>query len=195
MIPWKKLGSSYLIQRWWMNLRVDRVLLPNGVELSEYHVLEHPDWVAVVCLTEEGKLLMVEQYRYAVDQVSLELPAGVIDKGEDPLDAAKRELLEETGYEADDWTLLGRCAQDPSRQTNFAYFYAARNARRIAEPALDESEQLTTHLHDPGEVMEMVDRGEIIHGLHVAALLWALRRDVFGPLGHAPAGGTGKDAV
>jgi len=192
MTPWKKLGSSYLVRRWWMNLRVDRVLLPNGIELSEYHVLEHPDWVAVVCLTEDGKMLMVEQYRYAVDRVSLEMPAGVIDDGEDPLVAAKRELLEETGYEADDWMFLGRCAQDPSRQTNFAYFYVARNARKVAEQTLDESEQLTIRLYSPGDVLEMVTRGEVLHGLHVAGLLWAWRQGVFRPAGRSSSGDSAK---
>jgi 8-oxo-dGTP pyrophosphatase MutT (NUDIX family) len=195
MTPWKKLSSSYLLQRWWMNLRVDRVLLPNGVELPEYHVVEHPNWVAVVCLTEEGKVLMVEQYRYAVNQASLELPAGAIEDGEDPLAAAKRELLEETGHEADDWTFLGRCAQDPSRQTNFAYFYVARNARKVAEQELDESELLTIHPYVPAEVLEMVDREEIVHGLHVAALLWAWRQGIFESVNHSRARRAAKKAL
>ncbi|HET6567734.1 MAG TPA: NUDIX hydrolase [Rhodothermales bacterium] len=180
MNAWKKLSSRYLVERWWMNLRVDHVRLPNGVELPEYHVIEHPDWAAVICLTEDGRMVMVEQYRYAIDRMSLEFPAGTIDAGEDPLAAAKRELREETGYVSDDWTFLGKCAQDPSRQTNFAHFFVARNARRVGEPVLDHAEELALHFFRPEEVLEMADRGEIVHGVLLGGLFWAVRRGVLG---------------
>ncbi len=176
MKPWKVLHSRYLLKRWWMNLREDHVLLPSGVELPEFHVVEYPEWAAVVCLTEAGDLVMVEQYRHGVQRTSLELPAGTVDEGEDLLAAAKRELREEAGYEAEDWTYLGRCAPEPSKHTNYAHIYVARGARFVASPDPDESEFLRLHLLAPQEALRLADEGEIVHGIHLAALLWASHR-------------------
>lgn len=173
MKRWKTLKSRYLLRRWWMSLREDHVVLPNGVELPEYHIAEYPDWACVVCLTTAGELVMVEQYRYAAEQVSLEFAAGAIEPGEAPETAARRELLEETGYVAEQWTLLGRCAQDPSRQTNWAYLYVAQEARQVQAPVPDAAEELHLRVFSPEAVLEKAHAGEIIHGFHILALLWA----------------------
>jgi 8-oxo-dGTP pyrophosphatase MutT (NUDIX family) len=176
MKPWKILNSRYLLKRWWINLRVDHVELPNGSELEEFHVVEYPNWACTVCFTEAGDLVMVEQYRHAVACTSLECPAGAIDDGEEPLAAARRELLEETGYEADDWVYLGRCAPEPSKHTNFAYVFVALGARHVAEQELDQSESIIVRLCRPADVLNMAEAGNIIHGIHQAALFWAHRK-------------------
>lgn len=100
---WKVLESTYVIRRPWLTARRDRVQLPGGVVHPEYYVLEYPTWVNVIAITREGKFLMVEQYRHGLGEVFTELVAGVAEESETPLEAAKRELLEETGYGRGEW--------------------------------------------------------------------------------------------
>ena len=92
------LESKYLIQRPWLTARLDSAKLPDGRLVPEYYVLEYPDWINVIAITEDGQMIMERQYRHAIGKTAFELPCGVIEKGEEPLAAAKRELQEETGY-------------------------------------------------------------------------------------------------
>ena len=179
MQPWKTLESRYLLERPWLNLREDRVQLPGGAELEEFYVLEYPDWACVIPFTESGEVVMTEQYRHGVGRTSLEFPAGALDAGEDPLTAARRELLEETGYTAEAWTFLGRCAPDPSRHTHHAHLYVARGARRTVAPELDRGEQIRIRLLPPAEVMQRAERGEIFHSTHLMALFWARQQGLW----------------
>lgn len=95
MEKWKTLGSEYLFRRPWLTVRKDRLQLPNGVVHNEYYVLEYPAWVNVIARTRDGRFVMVEQYRHGLDDIFTELVAGVAEEGEEPIEAAKRELLEE----------------------------------------------------------------------------------------------------
>src|SRR5574344_2080381 len=96
---WKTLKSEYLIKRPWLTARRDTVELPTGVTNDEYYVLEYPDWINVIAITEDGQMVFVRQYRYALGITSFEIVAGVIEKGEEPLEAARRELQEERSEE------------------------------------------------------------------------------------------------
>lgn len=176
MLPWKTIDSRYLLKRRWLNLREDNVRLPNGTELEEFYVVEYPDWAAVICITEEEKVVMVKQYRHGIQHVTLEFPAGVVEPGERPLMAARRELLEETGYVADEWISLGKCAPEPSKHTNYAHLFLARNARPLHAPRLDNSEAIEVQLIDKAELLERADAGEMAHGIHLAALFKAMHR-------------------
>ena len=97
-MAWKTLETEYLIREPWLTARRDKVELPTGVVLNDYYVLEYPDWVNTIAITREGDFVLVRQYRHALGITSMELCAGVIEKDETPLEAAQRELLEETGY-------------------------------------------------------------------------------------------------
>lgn len=108
-----------------LDLRVDNVLLPNGRE-AEREVVVHPGAVAVVAVTEEQEVLLVRQYRHPVGEVLLEVPAGKLEQGEDPVDCAKRELAEETGYTADKWELLSRFYTTPGFSDEIMYLYLAQ---------------------------------------------------------------------
>lgn len=176
MRPWKTLRSRYLLRRWWINLREDHVVLPSGIELPEFHVVEYPDWVAVVCLTPAGEVVMVEQYRHGIEKASLELPAGSIEPGEDPLLAARRELREETGYAAERWSFIGKWAPEPSRHSNYAHLYLAEGATLRAPQKPEETEELAIRIVPATKVMRLAETGGIKHGIHLAALYWAALR-------------------
>lgn len=156
-----------------MNLRQDHVRLANGIELEEFHVLEYPDWVSVLCLTRADEVVLVQQYRHGIGQVTLELPAGALGAGEDPLEAARRELLEETGYASDDWHALGTVVPEPSRHSNRAHLFLARQSRYVQPPELDDAEAIAVQVRPLAEVLHLADTGAIGHGIHVAALFWA----------------------
>lgn len=173
---WTTLSSKTLLERWWLTLREDRVRLPTGAEIDEFHVAEYPDWALAVAITDGGEAVLVEQYRYAVDRVALEFAAGVVAPDEPPLVAARRELLEETGYEADDWTSLGRCAVEPARHTNYGHLFVARGARQVQAPTLDDTEDLRVRLVTAASLADLVEQGAIVHGTHIAAVFWALQR-------------------
>lgn len=102
-MKWKTLSQRYLIEKPWLTARVDKVELPTGAVIDEYYVLEYPDWVNTIAITKEGKFVFVRQYRYALGKTVNELCAGVIEKGEEPMAAAKRELMEETGFGGGNW--------------------------------------------------------------------------------------------
>ncbi len=174
--PWTTLSSHVLLKRWWMTLREDRVRLPNGHVLDEFHVAEYPDWACTLALTDDGDAVLVEQYRYAIDRVRLELPAGVVDADETLEEAARRELLEETGYEAGEVHALGRLAVEPGRQTNYGHLFVAPGVRRVAEPDLDASEDVRVRLVPAHRLPDLVEGGEIVHAVHAAAVFWAVRQ-------------------
>ncbi|MEM8556354.1 MAG: NUDIX hydrolase [Bacteroidota bacterium] len=172
--PWTTLASKTLIERWWMTLREDRVQLPTGTVLDEYHVLHYPDWACAIPVTDDGHVVMVEQYRYGIERTSLEFPAGAVDPGEDIEAAARRELLEETGYEAERWTYLGKGSVEPGRHTNYGHIFVARGAHRVAAPHLDGAEDLEQRLVSVADLPARVADGSITHSTHIAALYWAL---------------------
>ena len=174
--PWTQLATRTLVDRWWMTLREDRVRLPGGHVLEEYHVAEYPDWAAVLPITDAGQAVLVEQYRYGIDRTLLELPAGALDPGEDAGVAARRELLEETGYEGAELVRLGKLAVEPGRHTNYGHLYVARGCRAVADPAHEASEDLRVRLVEASRLPALVEAGRIAHGVHAAAVFWALAR-------------------
>ena len=94
---WKILASEYQLQSKWLNVRKDKVRMPKGVELDDFYILEYPDWINVIAITEEGDFVLERQYRHGTQTVEYEICAGVIEDGEEPMIAAQRELYEETG--------------------------------------------------------------------------------------------------
>ncbi len=175
--PWLVKTQEYLLERWWMRLRRDHVVLPNGVELEEYHVLEMPDWVCIICPVKshvgEPAIVLVRQFRHAVDRVSLELPAGAIEPDESVLDAAQRELVEETGYRAENFVPMGKLYADPSRITNAGHIVVAQGAVQVEDPKPDPSEELEVVVVPIRELDGLIASGELAHATHVAAILKA----------------------
>lgn len=168
---WKTLDTRYIIRRPWLTARVDRVQLPDGRINPEHYVLEYPDWVNVTAITAEGKFVFVRQYRHAFDGVFDELCAGVSEKGEQPIEAARRELLEETGYAGGDWTLTMTIGQNPSTCNNLTYCFLAQGVEKVGSQHLDASEDIEVVLKSEREVYDMLVADEMKQAL-MAAPLW-----------------------
>jgi 8-oxo-dGTP pyrophosphatase MutT (NUDIX family) len=176
LLPWRVLSRTPLLQRTYLSVRQDRVRFADGREIDDFCVVESPDWAAVLCVTEDERVPLVRQYRHGIGQVSWELPAGALEPGEEPLVGAQRELLEETGFEATSWQPLLVASVDPARQVSRAHFFSAHGGRVTAAPLLDATEELETVLVGKPELLQMIDRGELVHGIHIAAILAAARR-------------------
>lgn len=176
LAPWQVLARRTIVSRRWLEVHEDRILLPNGREIAEFHLIEAPDWASVLCLTQDDEVVLVRQYRHGIQGESLELPAGVIEPGEEPLAAAQRELAEETGYLAERWQPILSVATEPSRHTVRAHFFCASMATPSVERALDESEDIDVVRVPRAELFELIEAGRIVHGVHVGAILYAAQR-------------------
>jgi len=124
-----------------------------------------------VAFTREGELLLVEQYRHGVDASTLEVVGGVVDRGEAPSDAGRRELLEETGFRPDRWIPLGSCLPNPAIQDNRCHFFLALDCDPVAQLDLDPSEELRVWAVPWGEAETLLKEGRIEHALVQVALL------------------------
>lgn len=168
---WKLLSSEYLFREPWLTVRKQRMELPNGAVVPSYFVLEYPEWVCTIALTKEGKMVMVRQYRAGIEKVLLELCAGVVDEGDASLaDAAKRELLEETGYGNGTWRLLMTTSANPGTHANLTYCFLATDVEKVEESHPERTEDLAVELCDPEEVLRMLQNDEILQSMHAVAL-------------------------
>jgi 8-oxo-dGTP pyrophosphatase MutT (NUDIX family) len=175
-LRWKVLSSEYTHKGPWATLRRDKCEMPDGRIKDPYYVLEYPNWCNAVAITEEGKIVMVRQYRHAAEIVSLELPGGVIEPGEAPETGVKRELLEETGYQFDSFELLCVIYGNPATANNHTYCYLAKNGKKIQEQALDEHEEIIVEEYTIAEVKQLLADNKIAQALHCSNLFYALMK-------------------
>ena len=167
---WKILQSEYLFRRPWLTARRDKVLLPDGRINPEYYVVEYPDWVNVIARTREGLFVMERQYRHAVGMTCYELPCGVMEAGETPLEAARRELSEETGYSGGSWREILTITPNPSSMSNFTHCFVAEDVELTGQPHLDATEELEVHLLTEEEVLTLLRENQLIQSLMIAPL-------------------------
>ena len=175
MRPWKLLNSSPIVQNRWLHLTADRCELPKGAVIEPYFVLHESEWVHVLAINAAAEMLVVRQYRYAGNAVCTELPGGVVDQEEEPLAAAKRELLEETGYTAASWASVGSLFANPARQTNRIHLFVARELSAASGQKLDASEDIEFFFLSTAEVQTSIDDGSFSQALHVASFYRGLR--------------------
>lgn len=168
---WNLLDSEYLIRRPWLTARRDRVKLPNGQINDEFYVLEYPNWVNVIAVTEEGEFIMIEQYRHGLGEVQMEICAGVVEKGEHHLDAAKRELMEESGFGGGKWRLLTVLSGNPSTTNNLTYCYVAEGVKKISDQHLDRTEDVAVRILSRNDVENLLRKDVMKQSLMVAPLL------------------------
>jgi ADP-ribose pyrophosphatase len=175
-MEWKVLASEYLFKEPWLTVRKDKCQLPNGHVIPSFYVIEYPAWVNVFALSEEGQVVMVKQYRHGIKQTSLELPGGVVDEGEEVEAAARRELMEETGYEFASYEYLGKICANPSTTNNFMHMYLAKGGRKVGEQDLDHSEEIEVMLVSIDEVKQLVRENKIVQSLHTNCIFYALEK-------------------
>jgi 8-oxo-dGTP pyrophosphatase MutT (NUDIX family) len=167
--PWKILESKYIRPRF----RTDTVELPSG-KVFEPIVFEFRSWANVLAMTKDEKVVVIRQYRHGVQEILCEFPGGVVEDGEDPMEGAKRELQEETGYTASSLIEVGRFYPNPALQANTMFFYLALNAEKVEVQKLDDAEEIEVDLISMDELIAMAKRGDFPHGLQVAGLFHAL---------------------
>lgn len=176
MEKWKTIDSKYIIQRPWATLRVDKLEMPNGNIKEEYYVLEYPTWVNMVALTEDNQVIFVKQYRHGAGRIMVELPAGVVEENEDPEIAARRELLEETGYAFDEISYVCELFANPATSGNITYTYLLTGGRKVQEQDLDPSEDIEVVLMDLEEAKQFLFDNKIGQALHSSALFYTLKK-------------------
>lgn len=143
MKPWKILSSRQTYKDKWLGVRTDTVELPNGQTISDFHVIEYKEWASVVAFREDGRLIIIREYRHGCQEITLGLPAGSAEAGEtDYRDVARRELLEETGYEAAQFEKIGQAYSNWGTQNNQVHFFIAFGARKVADQSLDTTEEI-----------------------------------------------------
>lgn len=173
---WKVLKTKDIFKAGFFRLRADECQLPDGRVMPSYYVMEFVDWVNVVPVTADGQMVMVEQYRHAADEIFLEIPGGSTNpRGEDPRVAGERELLEETGYSAQEWVYCGYHFPNPALQSNKMHTFLALGCTKTQEPHLDPFEDLVTHLMPVADVIQKWRDGDIKHSIIASSLGLALK--------------------
>lgn len=174
---WEVKSSTHLLHDRWLKVRADTCITAEGMEIAPYYVLEYPDWVQVVALDAEDNIYLVQQYRHGLGVVALELPGGAIDaRDAGPVEAAARELREETGLSAPEWEYVGSLAANPATHTNLCHIVLARNVELTGKPSDDPTERIRLIRMPIRHAIGLALEGKMIQVIHVAALTLALHK-------------------
>lgn len=146
-------------------------------EAADFFLLKAPEWTNVIALTPENQIVLVEQYRAGIHAPSLEIPGGVVDPGEEPLHAAKRELLEETGFRSTHWKKIGKTSSNPAIFTNYIHVYLAEKCEKIQDQQPDSNEDIRVHQMSVDEFLNLVKNGTVHHAIVLAAVAQFLLMD------------------
>ncbi len=177
LLPWKIKKSKYLVRDQWLNLRADTCETNDGIQVDPFYVFEKRDWAHVVGFDSEGRILIIRQYRHGSGTICTELPCGVIDESDSsPLEAAKRELLEETGCVSDRFEEVGKIYANPARQTNYVHCFVAYDVQQVSSQNLDEVENIEFEFVDLDVLFRLIDAGEFCQSLHVSSVFMTLRK-------------------
>ena len=190
---WEPLHTEHIVRDRWIDFRKTTYRLPDGSVFSPYYSYSRRSYVVIVASDEEGKFLCVRQFRYGIGKVTTEFPAGGIIcegdteytspdsemiKTEDPLTAAKRELLEETGCESDEWEHLFSVPSEATVADNYAHIFRAKNCRKVAGQHLDLGEFLNVRRLSAEEIETLIREENFLQAIHVLAWLLTKERNI-----------------
>jgi len=177
--PWTFLYSKILYTCRIFSLKKEGYRSPRTGREHDFFLLESTDWVNVIPRTEDGRIILVKQYRIGTKDFSLEIPGGMLDEGDDPAGAAARELLEETGYAGEEPILLGVVHPNPAIQTNRCYTYLINNVVFKTPPQQDSTEDIEVQFASLAHIPELIRKGKITHALVIAAFYWYFSKTGF----------------
>ena len=167
---WEKIDSDEVVDCRILRVRRDRSRSPRTGAIHDFHILEMPDWINVVPVTAAGKVVLIRQFRHGTEETALEIPGGAIEAGEaEPREAARRELLEETGYAAETLIPLGSVAPNPAIQNNRCFSFLALNAAPAGGQQLDAGEDIEVEEVPYSSISRLIEDGTINHGLVLVA--------------------------
>ena len=176
MKPWKVLERAAVYRADpWLAVERQKVELPDGRVIADYHRITFPDCAGVVARVADGRIMVQRQYRHGPGRVCLTLPGGAMNAGESPLQAAQRELREETGYEARDWKLLGSFTLNANYGCGTMHMFSASHAERTIAPNNDDLEESELLLLTPAELHAAIDKGDVAVLAAAVAILLATR--------------------
>lgn len=175
--PWKVRSAERVLDTPYLRVRREEVELPEGIIVPDYYIIENRGWVGIVPYTEDGYFLLNTQYKHGIGLEVVEFPAGGIDEGEDdPVEAAHRELMEESGYSTDRMELLSHMLANPSGAVTRIWWYLAYNVRKTGTQKIDPVEVIENRLVTPGELLGLIHSGEFAVQGQIAAAYMALER-------------------
>lgn len=176
-MKWKTLSSEYLFNDRWFKVRKEVCETPQGKIVDPYYVYDFSTWVGALPVTEEGKIIMLKQYRHALGEICFEIPGGCVDNTDQSLEEAiARELLEETGYRFSSYEYLGKISPNPSTNSNLLHMFLAKGGEKIASQSLDENEEIEVLLMDINELKQLLRENKIVQAMHVSCIIYALER-------------------
>jgi ADP-ribose diphosphatase len=175
---WKRISSERVADCRVFKVREDTCERESDKKRSTFFVVENPDWVNIIALTKTREVVLIEQFRYGTEEIILEIPGGMIDADESPEMAARRELLEETGFSSDEFILLGKSHPNPAIQNNTIFHYLAVNCEKTHDTTFDEHESVVTKTVSLAEIKNLILEGRITHSLVIAAFAMFNLREI-----------------
>jgi 8-oxo-dGTP pyrophosphatase MutT (NUDIX family) len=173
--PWIAVERRLIHADRWIRLRSDSCLTSSGVSIAPYYVLEYPDWVHIVAVDNDGRVIVTYQYRHAAGQICCELPCGSVEESDrDPIEAARRELFEETGYAAEQYRVFSELSPNPATHTNRLFGILALGAKKIGEPKPDQTEIIRVDHLSVEDIVAMAISGQFYQSMHVSSLFLGL---------------------
>ena len=186
-LMWEEVKTEHVEKNQWIDLRKTFYRLPNRRIAGPFYSYTRRDYAVIAATDEDGRFICVRQFRQGIRTVTTEFPAGGIERGDgeassggaaaeaEALAAAKRELLEETGYVSDQWSHLLTIPSHATTSDNYAYIYRAENCKMVARQKLDQTEFISVAAYSPGELEELIREGGFQQAVHVLA--WLLTRE------------------
>lgn len=172
---WKIKKTERVLDSEYVKVDKDDVILPHGREIPDFYKVTIKDCSAIVAITPYNHIILKKEYRHCYGKELIEVPAGVLEDGEEPIQAAKRELEEETGYRSEKWTYLGKTVESSAKLTNYMYIYLAEDCEKVSSQKLDYGEDIEVIEVEFEKAVEMIMNNEIICNSSIGAILKAAR--------------------